>query len=57
MAAYRPAILHGNGPLLSACFVHHYLNLTVNSYKEARQQADRLNAVIVARLPVKGAQQ
>ncbi|WP_163371109.1 hypothetical protein [Endozoicomonas acroporae] len=56
MTAYRLAVLHGNSPRLSALSVASHQILTANSYREALKLAARLNAVIVASYPAKGAQ-
>ena len=55
MTAYRIAVLHGNSPRLSALSVSRHLTLTANSYREALTLAARLNAIIVASYPAKGA--
>ena len=55
MTAYRCAVLRDNGPRLSALSVARHLTLTATSYREAMKMATRLNAVIVASYPAKGA--
>ena len=55
MTTFRFAVLHGNSPRLSALSVARHLTLTATSYREALKLADRLNAVIVASYPAKGA--
>lgn len=55
MTAYRIAVLRGKSPRLSALSVTRHLTLNANSYSEAMKMAARLNAVIVASYPAKGA--
>ena len=55
MTAYRIAVLHGNSPRLSALSVARHQILTASSYREALKLAARLNAIIVASYPAKGA--
>ena len=55
MTAYRIAVLRGKSAHLSALSVTRHLTLNANSYHEAMKMAARLNAVIVASYPAKGA--
>ena len=55
MTAYRIAVLRGKSARLSALSVTRHLTLNANSYSEAMKMAARLNAVIVASYPAKGA--
>ena len=55
MTVYRIAVLRGKSARLSALSVTRHLTLNANSYSEAMKMATRLNAVIVASYPAKGA--
>lgn len=47
MTAYRLAVFTGNSTRLSACYIHHYQELTACSYSAAVAQANRLNALVI----------
>ncbi len=47
MTAYRIALIKGNSPRLSACFVHHTQTITASSYRAAVRKARRLNALVI----------